>query len=350
MFLVRRDVSSLPHLKLQSIICSLGKLAPIIARFPDSMVQTANHKMKTAEFATLERRVGHIASRQARRQLMHVPWDRFHKAYEDYIRWQAFVLWARAVVELGSSVPSWLEAILRKCCPGFAEELTRSNNPELLGLQLLPWVHHQVFWFAKREGWLDALVFFGFRDTRSQGYWTYWEHCETEWRKQRPASVPTLAQWRRSALRWKVQGDVSYAEVARAVEKYLDFETFVHWLRPLFQTPKVQLPVHVALELKREYPGLQEFVNTPIFAAYRDPSRSGRLMFHWGEDHVMSHARKEGWIDFAFRQINIHPRHAHMECYARLWCKSRADNPASRYPSFGEWRRDAEGYVRTGRK
>ncbi len=46
------------------------------------MVQSANHQMKTAKFTKLERRVGHIASQRARRQLMQVPWDRFHKAYE----------------------------------------------------------------------------------------------------------------------------------------------------------------------------------------------------------------------------------------------------------------------------
>jgi len=52
--------------------------------------------MKTAKYSKLERRVGQITKRRARRQLMQVPWDRFHKAYEEYIRWQAFVLWARA--------------------------------------------------------------------------------------------------------------------------------------------------------------------------------------------------------------------------------------------------------------
>jgi hypothetical protein len=100
--------------------------------------------MKPSKFTKLERRVGDIASRQARRELMQVPWDRFHKAYEEYIRWQAFVLWARAVVELEGCAPSWLEAILRKRCPGFMEEVARSDKPELLGLQMFPWVHDPV--------------------------------------------------------------------------------------------------------------------------------------------------------------------------------------------------------------
>src|SRR5712691_11304438 len=103
--------------------------------------------MKTAKFTKLERKVGNIASRRARRQLLQVPWDRFHKAYEEYIRWQTFVLWVRAVVECEGCAPSWIKTILRKRCPDFAEEADRSNKPELLGLQLLPWIHNRAFGF-----------------------------------------------------------------------------------------------------------------------------------------------------------------------------------------------------------
>ena len=306
--------------------------------------------MKTAKFSKVERRVGHIASRRARWQLMQVPWDRFQKAYEEYIRWQAFTLWARAAVELEGRAPSWLEAILRKRCPGFAEEADRSNKPELLGLQLLPWVHNRAFGFAKQEGWLDALVFYGFRDTRSQGYWAYWEHCESEWKIRRPASVPTFVQWKRSALNWKLHGDVSYAAVTKAIEKYLDFEAFVYWLRPVFQTANVQLSAHVALELEQERPGLLQFVTTEASAGYEGKSRSWQRLLNWGRGHVLSRAKKEGWLDCVLYQARIHARHVRIASYARLWCRSRVENPTSPHPPFGEWRRDAERYVRTSRK
>lgn len=306
--------------------------------------------MKTAQFSKLERRVGHIASQRARRQLMQVPWDRFHKAYEEYIRWQAFVLWARAVVELKSSAPSWLEAILRKRCPGFTDEAARSNRPELLGLQLLPWVHNQVFGFAKEEGWLHALVFYGFRDIRAQGYWTYWEHCEIEWKKRRPASVPTFVEWRRSALNWKLQGDVSCAAVAKAVEKYLDFEAFVYWLRPLFQAGRNQLPANVTIELGQESPSLLEFVSRETLTAYEDKSWSWHRLFNWGKGHVLSQAKKEGWLGSVLRQVRIHPFHVRMANHAALCCKSRPGNTALLYPSLRQWQRDMEGYVRASRK
>jgi hypothetical protein len=306
--------------------------------------------MKTAKFSKLERRVGQIASRRARRQLMQVPWDRFHKAYEEYIRWQAFVLWARAIVELEGSAPSWLEAILRKRCPGFMEEASRLNKPELLGLQVLPWVHNQVFGFAKQEGWLDALVFYGFRDIRAQGYWAYWEHCESEWKTRRPAPIPTFVQWRRSASSWKLLSDVNCAAVAKAVEKYIDFEALVYWLRPLFRGAKVLLPPHVTLELKQASPSLLEFVSRETLAADEDKSRSWQRLFNWGKDHVLSKAKKEGWLDCVLRQTGIHPHHVRLVDYSAPWCKSRRVNAALPYPSLRQWQRDMEGYVRAGRE
>lgn len=277
---------------------------------------------------------------------MQVPWDRFHRAYEEYIHWQAFALWARAVIESEGCAPPWLKAILRKRCPGFVEETTRSRKLELLGLRLPPWVHNQTFGFAKDEGWLDALVFYGFRDTRSQGYWAYWEHCENEWKKRRPASSPTFVQWRRSALNWKLQRDVSYAVAAKAVERFIDFEVLVYWLRPLFRGAKVLLPLHVTLELKQESPSLLERVSTETSAADEDKSRSWQRLFNWGKDHVLPQAEKDGWLDCVLQQAGIHPRHVRLVDYAALWCKSRLGNTALPYPPLRQWQRDMEGYVR----
>src|SRR5258708_6371850 len=298
--------------------------------------------MKTAKFTKLERRVSHIANRRARRQLMLVPWDRFHRAYEEYIRWQAFALWARAFIESEGSAPSWLKAILRKRCPGFVQEADRSNEPELLGLQLLPWVHNQAFGFAKQEGWLDALLFYGFRDTRSQGYWAYWEHCESEWKKRRPAPFPTFANWRRSALNWKLHDDVSCVVVTKAVEKYMDFEAVVYWLRPLYRGAKVQLPPHVVLELRQESPSLLEFVSREVSAANEGKSRSWQRLFNWGKDHVLPRAISEGWLDRVLFQTGIHPRHVRLVDYAAVWCKSRQGNSALPYPYLRQWQRDME--------
>jgi len=306
--------------------------------------------MMTGKFTKLERKVRDIAARRARRELMGVPWGRFYKAYEDYIRWQAFALWARAVVEVEGCAPPWLKAILRKRCPGLAEEAARSSKPEPLGFELLPWVHNQAFGFAKAEGWLDALVFYGFRDTRAQGYWTYWEHCDSEWKKRRPAPFPTFVQWRRSALNSKLQGDVSYAMVRKAVEKYIDFEAIAYWLRPLLGVPTIQLPANVILELGQESPGLLEFVSREVSAANEGKSGSWQRLFSWGKDHVLTRAKSEGWLDRVLPQTEIHPRHVRLAKFSALCCKSWLENSELPYPSLRQWRRDAEGYVRASRR
>jgi hypothetical protein len=305
---------------------------------------------KNCQPTMLERRIQGIARRKATRQLMQVPWDRFHKAYEEYIQWQAFALWARAVVDLEGSAPSWLKTILRKRCSGFAQEVDRSSEPELLGLNLLSWIHNQAFQLAKQEGWLDALVFYGFRDTRSQGYWTYWEHCDSEWPKRRPAPVPTLAQWTRSALNWKFQGKVGYTVAEKTVEEYIDFEGLVCWLRPIFQAAKVQLPANVVVELRQQCPGLLEFMSKEISAHYESKSRSWQRLFKWGEDHVLSRAKKEGWLDCVLRQVRLHPFHVRMANCAALYRESRAGNIALPYLSLHEWQKAVGGYLRASRK
>jgi hypothetical protein len=306
--------------------------------------------MKTVMFSKVERRVAQNASRQARRQLMLVPWDRFHKTYEEYVRWQAFALWARTVVESKGRAPAWLKTILRKRCPGFVEEANRSNQPELLAVQLLPWIQAQTFGFTRSGGWLDALVFYGFRDIRAQAYWTYWEHCICEWKEKEPASVPAFAEWRRSALNSKLQGDVSFAIVRKAVEKYIAFEAIAYWLRPLLGTPTIQLPANVILKLRQESPRLLEFVKREVSAANEGKSGRWQRLFRWGRDHVLTHAKSEGWLDQVLPQIEIHPRHVRLTKFSALWCKSWLENPELPYPSLRPWLRDAEGYVRASPK
>src|SRR4029077_12743599 len=139
--------------------------------------------------------------------------------------------------------------------------------------------------------------------------------CERERKKRRPRASPSFEKWRRSALRWRLQGHVSCAVMPEAVEKFVDFETLVYWLRPLFRGRKVQLPPHVALELKQESPSLLEIVRRETSAAYDDKSRSWQRLFNWGKDHVLSHAKKGGWLDCVLRQVRIHPLHVRMLDY-----------------------------------
>jgi len=110
------------------------------------------------------------------------------------------------------------------------------------------------------------------------------------------------------------------------------------------------LPLHLALELRQESPSFLDFVSRETSGAYEDKSRSWRRLFNWGKVHVLSHAKKEGWLDCVLRQAGIHPRHVRLLDYSAPWCKSRRVNAALPYPNLRQWQRDMEGYVRAGRK
>jgi hypothetical protein len=166
-----------------------------------------------------ERRVQALARRRATRQLLRVPWDRFSKAQQEYLDWEDFSLWVRAIVESEGRVPAQVSRILQERCPGFLEYETkyRERHPKrasALPLLLLEWIHDRVFAKAKEEGWLDALIFFSVRDPHSRCTWAYWEHCEDEWKRKRPTRYPSFDEWRLAAENWKACGLAAREQLA----------------------------------------------------------------------------------------------------------------------------------------
>jgi hypothetical protein len=302
--------------------------------------------MKAPRFSTAELEVRAIAGRRANEQLLLVQWRRFRRAYEEYPRWQAFALWGRAVIASEGHAPSWFLATLRERCPRFSEDAASSQQPELLAFHLLDWVHNQRFGYAKRQGWLDALTFYGVRHPRSRGAWAYWEHCENEWSTKRPTSPPTFDKWWRTALQWELCDRTSSLAVNRAVERYIDWEALVLWLRPLFDT-RLKLPPHVISELERRCPGIFKLDGLGTCESRQARSRIWRRVMKCGKDHCLSQAREGGWLDSLLEQVRSHPWHVRMQAYAAHWSNEWPRSRALPYPSFLQWEQAAEGYVKT---
>ncbi len=150
----------------------------------------------------LERRAQASARLRARRQLSRVSSSQFDKARREYIEWEAFSLWVRAITDSEKRLPAAVVRTIQRRCPGL---LPQGRAPaDLLSLDVLKWVHNHTFGVAKREGWLDALMFYSVRDPRSQRTWAYWEHCAREWKKKRPRSYPNFRQWVQAAEKWVV--------------------------------------------------------------------------------------------------------------------------------------------------
>jgi hypothetical protein len=307
-------------------------------------VGAAKHKKRKWQPTELERSVQAIARRQATRQLMRVPWGRFRKAHRAYPRWLAFALWTQAIVAAEGHTPSWLAAIVRKRCPGFMAKEALTTEPGVLALRLHEWIHKQVFRHAKEEGWLDALIFYGVRELRSQAAWVYWEHCEKEWNRRRPRAYPTFQKWWQTAQRYRLGEKASVARVAETVERYVEWQTFAYWLRPLLETNR-ELPARVAAEMERRCPGFLEFNNSHALGKQEEKGRAWRRLLAWIDDHFFSEARKQGWFETVVDQARNDPHHARIVEFYKRWNKSWSQNSAIAYPSFGQWRRAADTYV-----
>ena len=172
--------------------------------FVKQSVGHARNKSKQWCADDTARRVQELARYRATRQLLRASSQRFSQAQQDYLDWESFSLWVQATVEAEGGVPSWIDRTLQRRCPGFLEfeRHCREAHPQQaapLPVLLLEWIHDRVFMKAKEEGWLDALIFFSFRHPYSQRTWAYWEHCEDDWKRKRPARYPSFDEWRMAA-------------------------------------------------------------------------------------------------------------------------------------------------------
>jgi hypothetical protein len=303
--------------------------------------------MNDAKFSKAEVRVRAIASRRANDQLLRVPWTKFRGAYEEYPRWHALALWVQGIVATQESVPSWLVTDLRKHCPAFIEHEASSDEPRLMALHLLEWVHNQEFGYAKRQGWLDALTFYGVRHPCSERAWAYWEHCENEWNRKQSNEFPLFDEWWHEAQGMKLGDQINYLDVAKGVEAYVDWKALLLWLRPLFASD-VKLPQHVISELDRKCPGILACQNSGPRQGTQEKSRIWRGLLRWGKGHCLSEAKQAGWLDSLLQGVRFHPRHARLVAYGKHWARERSRNRTRPYPSFREWRQAADRYIEAG--
>jgi hypothetical protein len=298
-----------------------------------------------AKFSRRERSIQTFARRRANRQLMQVPWTRFRRAYDRYPRWQALLLWTQAIIATQGGVSPWLVEELRKRCPGLLEHDVR--KPKVTDLGLLQWIHNQQFGCAKRQGWLDALTFYGVRHPRSECAWAYWERCDKEWSSKQPSTLPAFDQWWQQARQMGSGHKVRYVDLVKAVERYLNWEALLWWLRPLSHA---YLPPHVTSELKRKCPGIFKNQNSRRFQGAQKESKIWRQLLRKAQENCLSDAKQAGWLDAALKLARSHPLHVRLLLYGKRWAKAWPRNRTRAYPSFRQWRQAAEGYVEVRRE
>ena len=332
-----------PRSSIERFVDSLYSLLVWPFGSPSSGEESAflAHAMSDDRFSKSELKVRAIARRRANLQLLRVPWSRFQKAYEEYPRWQALALWIEAIIAARDSVPSWLKDDLRKHCPSFVEHEANSNEPKAMGLHLLEWAHNHKFGYAKQQGWLDALTFYGVRHPSSECAWKYWEQCERDWIENKSETFPSFDVWWRNAKKMKLCDKLSYRDLGRAIEKYLDWEALSLWLRPLLASD-VKLPKHVISELKRKCPGILAAQGGGTPRPNVENSEIWRNLLKWGRNHCRLQAGKQGHLDLRQR-AQSHPLHARLLFYAKHWARQQSRTSAQSYPSFRAWQQNAQG-------
>ena len=312
-------------------------------------MNTAGRVPKRNHIARVQRLARERAEAQARR----VPWQRLLHTRNEYIDWQEFYLWVRSVLESENRIPGWLIEILNHSCPGFVENekelMAKAAKNRPLPLRLEDWIDDHIFGFARQEGWFNAITYYAIREPRYQRAEVCWSECVKNWKKARPLRYPSFEEWKLMAercdptahlvpeLRKRMAGILSVDPVrfAEATSRYIDWEALAYWARPALEQGS-ELPKAILDELRERCP---QFLETG-----RHPRDWQRFM-SWISEHCFCEAKKEGWLDALLMRAGDHPRAIRTREYAdrceEAW-GSRLPDP---YPSFQEWRGNADSFV-----
>jgi hypothetical protein len=113
----------------------------------------------------------------------------------------------------------------------------------------------------------------------------------------------------------------------------------------LFGT-KLILRQPVLSELERRCPGVSKLDGSGARESRQVRLSISHRVMQWGNEHCVSQAREEGWIDSLREQVRSHPWHVRMRAYAAHLTQEWSRNRALPYPSFGQWEQAAEEYVK----
>lgn len=306
----------------------------------------------------LQRHANERAAAEARR----VPWQVLLEARKQYLDWQDFFHWARSIIDAERSIPDWLAQKLDEACPGFlsSEKKYLQRHPKeasLAPVRLGQWIDEHVFGFAKQGGWLLAITYYAVREARFQKASACWSESVEKWQKARPIQYPSLEEWRGAAAQCDetahllpaVRNEracfklVSPERLEQAVSSFIDWEAFAYWARPALEAVS-SLPAEVSRELDSRCPGFL------VPNAKRRPT-NGHLssdwqgLMKWIGEHFFQEAKGSGWYDAILMSALNHPRAIRVMEYSDHCDESWSSGLPIPYPSFEEWRGEADRFV-----
>ena len=315
--------------------------------------------MVKRDSANLVLNVRRDSKQRALREGLVVPWQQLAEGAAAFAEWHMIILWVRVITETADHVPQIVRFALQSRCPGFLELQSREQKNSLpIWKSLEEWVTAHRFARARAEGWFDAMMYYAYKDLRTEQAWTTWERTKADWRHTAPGRWPTLEQWTSEVLATRslalpgtekaraVQalGTVEAPRLNKAVTESLETRALALWVDAVSK-PRQPLDEDVTTELLNRCPGLLPASGVgPLWAR----SLFSRLL-RFGESTWRCTARSEGWYTALHYAVVHHPRyqrliHYNQRCHDE-WSQVR---PKS-YPSFVDWLASADAYC-AGRK
>jgi len=311
--------------------------------------------------SALETRVHKRAERLAEEASRLVPWPELLKVQRQYVRWNAFELWIRAIEETEGSLPHKYAEIVDQRAPGFlrfAAEFDfhhpRAPHPKAFWRMLARWVEERIFRKPSEEGWMFAVGFYAVRQLATLRDEAYFEWGIETWKQSKPRPYPSFEQWRSASV--EVSGDVLDQVEMRddrreliklchgirpralelAIDRYVDWSVFAYWARPALEEPGPLCTI-VETEVEKRYPG---FLGLPRVAP--TGRRLSQELVRWIEEHEFSAAKEQGWLEVLRYHARLHPRNLCARRFCRHWTIERKSHGRWDYPSFEEWSRQLE--------
>jgi hypothetical protein len=215
------------------------------------------------------------------------------------------------------------------------------------------WVADNQFSDAKTEGWFDALMYYAYKDLRTEKAWTLWERTREAWRRERPSRWPTLEEWTAQVIatdRLSQTGTekgravealpkVAPRRLSRAVLDVLESRAFALWAGCISE-PNGALHEPALSAVRGRYPRL--FAKEPAEPVWKK-STFFRLV-RAGDAAWRRSAREEGWYPALRYHVVNHPRYHRLVHYNQRCCAEWEHARPISYPCFDEWLAAADGY------
>lgn len=315
--------------------------------------------MAKRDSANLVLNVRRDSKQRALQQALLVRWYQLAESASDFAEWHMFILWVRAITETADQLPNIVRSALQSRCRGFLESQSREQKDNLpLWRSLEEWVTAHCFAEARAEGWFDALMYYAYKDLRTEQAWTSWERTKADWRHTPPARWPTLEEWTAEVLATRslahpgtekaraveALGRVEAGRLHTAVVALLESRALALWVYSVSK-PGQPLEESVLTELRRRRPG---FLPASCSGFVWVPPLFSRLV-RVGESTWRGIARSEGWYSALRYQIVYHPRYQRLILYSQRCHDEWSRAGPTHFLSFADWLSAADAYC-SGRK